>query len=465
MKSVNCAACNRIFIPKYHGRGKSCSRACSNILISRFKQKYTAQQIDKVIELKKIGTINLEIAKISGVKISKIKEIIKENNLFLTKEERQKHAYEAKLAKNPNAMVDMRKAYNTLVTSDAALESVKTKIAECGYEYVKGFESISKPFTVKCNTCNKNKTISKINTLIKDSCANCSGNGTSKPEKEIAEWIYSLGLRSEKFKFEKRAGGREIDIYVPSVKIGIEYCGLYWHNENSPSPREKFYHRNKMDKANKEGIRLITIFQDEWAHKGPQVRNFVKSALGISDSIIFARKCEIYEISRKEANKFLNETHIQGSGKTKIAFGIFYSEELVGVMTGGDHHRTGNKGSLILNRLSFKDGTSVIGGASRLLSRLIKYAKQNRYSKVVSWSDNRWSEGNVYRELNFILEEELDPDYSYVNGQERTPKQSCKKKDLIALGAKGQTELELANSLGYKRIWDCGKKRWILELK
>jgi hypothetical protein len=86
------------------------------------------------------------------------------------------------------------------------------------------------------------------------------------------------------------------------------------------------------------------------------------------------------------------------------------------------------------------------------------------YEKIVSWSDNRWSEGKVYEALGFYLEEELGPDYSYVKDRQRISKQSCQKKHLFKKGAVGDTELEMAKSLGYSRIWDCGKKRWVLDI-
>ena len=109
-----------------------------------------------------------------------------------------------------------------------------------------------------------------------------------------------------------------------------------------------------------------------------------------------------------------------------------------------------------------------MGGSSRLLKYLIKYTKDSQYSELISWSDNRWSEGNVYNKTGFTLVEHLGPDYSYyVGGNKRQSKQSNQKKNLITKGAKGtleDKEKELASSLGYSRIWDCGKKRWKIHL-
>lgn len=465
MKSVQCLNCGKIFAPKWHGRDKACSFECRNSLISKNKQKYTPAQIDHVISLKKIGTPNSKIREVTGVKLSKIKEIVRQNGLFLDKETVSKNAYNGKLQKNPNAMIDMRGKYHELVQSEESLKEVKEFLLEIGYEYVTGFTSKSKSFVVKCLKCKKDKTVSRINTIVKDSCMYCSGSTrTSKTEKQIQEWITSLGVQNDKFKFEKRKDGIEIDIYVPSIKLGIEYCGLYWHNENSPTPRPRSYHFKKMLKANNEGIRLITIFEDEWRDKNSQVKNFIKSALGVHENKVFARKCESRAIEKDVAKSFLNEYHIQGSGKIVASFGLFYNDDLIGVVTGGRHHRENDSKAFILNRLAFKDGWQVVGGSSKLLSSLVDYGKNNDYAQIVSWSDNRWSEGNVYSKTGFLLDAELGPDYSYVDGGSRIDKQSCRKSKLIEQGATGDTELEMANSLNYYRIWDCGKKRWILNI-
>ncbi len=465
MKVANCKNCNKEFEYKWTGRGNSCSKECTAAIVAKSKLKYTDEQIHLVIALKKEGKTNTDIVSLSGVKLSKVKEIVKANNVLLAPEERQKHAYEAKLAKDPLAMEKMRYAYHEKTSSPDALEYIKTTLLERGFEYVSGFQSKTKSFVIKCLACKNIRETSKIHTVIKNSCQSCNGcNRTSGPEIEIKEWIKGLGLKVEKYKFKNRIGGSEIDIYMPELKIGIEYCGLYWHNENSPTPREEGYHHYKMVKAANDGIRLITIFGDEWFERNSQVKNFLLSVLHKNPVKIMGRKTKIDIISKEKTRDFLDLYHIQGASSSKIAFGLHYNEELVGVITGDKHHRGGTDNVLVLNRLAFKDGVSVSGGSSKLLKALLDYAKLNGYNSVISWSDNRWSVGNVYNKTGFIMEEELRPDYSYVFRSNRISKQSCQKKHLLEKGGIGETEREMAQSLGYARIWDCGKKRWSFKL-
>lgn len=222
----------------------------------------------------------------------------------------------------------------------------------------------------------------------------------------------------------------EIDLYDDNLKLGFEYCGLYWHNELSPEPRTRSYHYSKYIKCKEKGIRLITIFEDEWIKRNDQCKNFIKSILNKNSIKLFARKCELKQIEKKDFQEFCDLYHIQGANHLAIVcFGLFHNNELIGGMSFGKHHRNGK--DLILDRLCFKDDVSVIGGSSKLFSACVKWAKEKGYSKVVSWSDNRWSAGDVYIKLGFTLDIDGKPDYSYVDltkKYSRRSKQSQKKK-------------------------------------
>jgi hypothetical protein len=287
----------------------------------------------------------------------------------------------------------------------------------------------------------------------------------SKDELELLAWVQSLGLSAEKHYLPKPASQTghhpEIDVFIKEKNIGIEYCGIYHHSDEFKNNNA---HKNKMLLANSEGIRLITIFSDEWLNRKKQVKGFLTSILGSGEKIN-ARDCEVINVDSDSANIFLQENHIQGkSTPSSISISLKYNGEIVGLITGAYHHRNikNKKESLILTRLCFLNGFNIIGGASRLLSYFIQWAKENGFKKIISWSDNRWSEGNIYNKLGFKMEKESYPDYSYVKGKNRISKQSKNKKNLIKEGGTGRTEAELAKSLGYSRIYDCGKKRWII---
>lgn len=284
-----------------------------------------------------------------------------------------------------------------------------------------------------------------------------------KEQSSIAEWFAQYGITmTSNYDI---LNGKEIDLYNKNHQIAVEYNGLFWHTEDSPQPRERCYHYDKYLKCCEKNIRLITIFSDEWTCRNQQCKNFLKSIVGIFDKKYFARKCLIKPISKIDCQNFCEQHHIQGKNNNLVvcAFGLFHEEKLLGVMSLGRHHR--NSTQCVLDRLCFADGVQVVGGASRLFAACLAWAKDNKIKEIISWSDNRWSVGSVYRKLGFVLAEELKPDYSYVDlkrPHRRISKQSQQKKKTGC--PQGMTELEWANQRGLSRIWDCGKKRWLYNI-
>lgn len=289
-------------------------------------------------------------------------------------------------------------------------------------------------------------------------CRSCAQN-ESTFEHSFEEFV------NNKVKYVKNyrpewMNGKELDFYFPEQNLAVELCGLYWHSEEF---KPKKYHINKLNLCEKEGVKLITIFEDEWNNRRVQVKSFIKSALNLNSIRIGARQCELRSLSKETYKTFMNNTHIQGYTPANIRVGLYYKGELVGAMGVGKHHRSVDK--TVLNRLAFKENTTVAGGTSKMLKEVRKrLAKQKTYN-LITWSDNRWSSGKVYKKAGFELTENLPEDYSYVykSRSARKSKQSLTKARLKELGAKGKTEKEMAKSLNLLRIWDCGKKRWCVK--
>lgn len=273
----------------------------------------------------------------------------------------------------------------------------------------------------------------------------------SNAEREIRETINSWGMDFVKTR-KILANNKELDMYSETHKFAIEYCGLYWHQEDRVGKR---YHIDKLNECESKGIQLITIFEDEWLEKPEIVLSIIKSKLGLS-SRLYARKCEVRSIPKFQAHEFLLGNHIQGSTNSiSHAYGLFHNGQIVAVMTFGKHHR--GRPILVLNRLCFLKDHTVIGGAQKIFKR----ALQDINEPIISWSDRRWSQGRIYEALGFQKEEILGPDYSYVIGQERVSKQS-RKKSIIGCPSNIK-EIEFNQNLGFEPIWDCGKVSWIYQ--
>jgi hypothetical protein len=275
-------------------------------------------------------------------------------------------------------------------------------------------------------------------------------------EQEIRAWIESstgLSFPSNRDILARK----EIDMYNEELKVGIEYCGLIWHCDYF-NKIDRNYHYDKYLKCKEKGIHLITIFEDEWLNKKEQVKGVLLSILKLNKTKIHARKCTIKMLDRIIGNKFYDDYHIQGKSSISTHYaGLYFKDELIGVMSFGRHHRDTNK--TVLDRLCFKPGISVAGGSSRLFKFLVD---NTNVTSLISWSDNRWFIGEVYKNLGFVKEIELKPDYSYVDVKKinvRVSKQSQKKDNTGC--PSGMTEKEWSEKRGLYRIWDCGKIRWI----
>lgn len=261
-------------------------------------------------------------------------------------------------------------------------------------------------------------------------------------------------------------GGQRLDIVVPSRELAIEYCGLHWHHELSRTPRDRHYHHDRMRLAATRGLRLVTLFEDEWLRRRHASEGLLRAALGDHATRLGARTCDLVELAPGVARAFMEREHLQGgSHRATYAVGLYAGTALVAAATLAPHHRASTPGVLVLDRLCFASGVQVLGGASRLLHALTSWAKAQGATRLVTWSDNRWSAGGVYARIGFHLAAELPPDYGYVlvaKPRERLSKQSQRKSRTGC--PPDTTEHAWALAHGLARIWDCGHKRWELSL-
>lgn len=283
----------------------------------------------------------------------------------------------------------------------------------------------------------------------------------SQQEKDIHNFI------GQKIEFRKSdreiLEGKELDIYIPSKNLAIEYNGLYWHSDKF---KDKDYHLNKTLQCKEKGIQLIHIFEDEWLFKKDIVKSRLNNLLGQSEKL-YARNCEIKEVLTKDKSNFLDQNHIQGKVGSEINLGLYYNNKLVSIMTFGKLRKNlGSEhkdGSYELLRFCNKLNTTVIGGASKLIT----YFKKNyNWKEVVSYADMRWSNGNLYNQLGFKESHISEPNYFYTSQNksvEREPRFKYRKDILVSQGYDAsKTEKQIMEERGYNRIYDCGSMKFIL---
>lgn len=278
--------------------------------------------------------------------------------------------------------------------------------------------------------------------LLGHGCWTC-GAHAAQTQKEIAALIEGFGVRIE---HENRTilQGMHIDIWAPEQKIGVEYHGMHWHTEERVGNK----HRQKWERAEAAGIRLVQIFDFEWLGNRYAVEERLKALFGVSDSV-GARKCELRQLERSEATGFFTKVHTQGRGSApKVAYGLFDGPRLVAAMSFAPSRYTATGWEL----LRYASLGRVQGGFSRLLKAFID---EHDPALITSYCDLRWGDGRSYEAAGFALDAITEPDYWYADRERKVSRYTAQHRP------KGQTEREWAEAHGYKKVLGVGHQRWV----
>lgn len=248
---------------------------------------------------------------------------------------------------------------------------------------------------------------------------------------------------------------KEIDIFIPSVNLAIEINGLYHHSDIF---KDEKYHYDKWKGCIDKGIQLLSIFEDEIIDRPNTWISKILHICNSNNQRIHARKCQIVELSKNGIYDFVEKYHLQGFAHSKNYYGAFYDNELVAMMS---FSNTRNNKEIQMNRFCLKNGVIITGIANRLLKAFVN--DHPDIGEIVTYSDNRYSDGGIYEKMGFEKVHDIPPDYSYIHGKSRLHKSSFKKDNIAKkfdIDMTGKTEREAMEELGFSRIWDCGKVKW-----
>ncbi len=277
---------------------------------------------------------------------------------------------------------------------------------------------------------------------------------------ELFNFIRSLGFRDAVQSDKTVLGSMELDITIPSKKIAIEFNGLYWHSTRF---KERRYHLNKTLASQDSGYRLIHIFEDEWDTRKEQVKEKIKSILGVDDrQTVYARKCSVVEIDDiDKISDFYNKNHIQGSAGQSFTFGLEFNGSVVAMMSFKKRSDTEYE----LSR--YATSHRVVGGFSRILKHAKNVLNEMGVKRLISFADRRYSVGNVYASNGWTHESDVGPDYQYVIRDRRVRKQNFRRKYLpekIEMFDPNLSEVENMRMNGIYQIYDCGLMKFSLEI-
>lgn len=222
--------------------------------------------------------------------------------------------------------------------------------------------------------------------------------------------------------------GREIDIYIPSRKLGLEFDGLFYHSANDKTPG---YHLGKTLGCERRGIRLIHIFSDEWEKKKPMVIDLIRKAMGKKITIDI-EGCRVLPITKSEGKTFLERCCLLGDDPRATDYiGVFYETSLIAVIS----YRK-DKGTEILRycemrTIEVKDG--------------IKTLTKNMTLPITYRADRRLEDGWNFKEAGFLPERAEPPKIYYTKDF----------KSRVLSDLSRMTEKQ-AEEKGFTKVYDCG---------
>ena len=130
-------------------------------------------------------------------------------------------------------------------------------------------------------------------------------NGTSKEEKSLVEWLKTFVNKDDilvgSFKI---ISPQQLDVYIPSKKMGIEFNGTYYHSIERNIDMK--YHLMKTQRCEDVGVHLIHIWENDWIERNDAVKTFIKNAIEGSlniDLYLKERNDGFLEVDRSKFNK------------------------------------------------------------------------------------------------------------------------------------------------------------------
>lgn len=409
--------------------------------------------------LKDWRQIDTEKAKYAAEKISITKKTNKNNgiqnniwNRGLTKESSSKVA---QIAKQISKSYESREIGRRITSGD-----LDARIRACSNNLIliSSLDDYRKrrvlKMTFRCTNCNSIQY--KSLAMLEDTpvCFECHPK-ESKGQLELYEFVKQISpdvMLSDR----SAISPKEIDVYVPSKKFGIEYNGLYWHSKDVEGDSKRS--QAKHDLALKNGISLFHIFEDEWRAKRSIVENMIRHRLGTITVKVGARKCSVQQLTKNERSEFLNASHLEGDVPSTISWGLWYNKKLVSVLSLRRPVHNKYADSYEIARFCSSSDIVVPGALSKLLKHAITWVKSKGVSRLMTYVDSRLGNGESYKKAGFSIVSITAPRFWWTDNHDRYDRFSVK-----ADSKNNITEKQAAQAKNVNRIYGCSNI--VLELR
>lgn len=288
-------------------------------------------------------------------------------------------------------------------------------------------------------------------------CKKCSNSLSSSSEIEIRDYIASIYDGEISSSNRKMIAPFEIDIYLPELKIGIEYNGVHWHSEKFA---DNNYHFNKRKLCESVSVRLISIWEDEWIHHQQKVKDYLSNIVSKPYYRHYARKLEIKPITIQQQRQFLTHNHFQKYVNSTVCLGLHDKStgELIQLMS----IKKKNGRLYEIGRLCTKRNHVVIGGSEKLFKHL-KIEIDGLWDTIISYNYLDKFTGEVYKKLGMSHVNDTKG-FFFIKGTMRFHRLSIESNYMKECGKSefGITQEKMVTKLGWWRCYTSGTSKWEL---
>jgi len=293
--------------------------------------------------------------------------------------------------------------------------------------------------------------------LVEYGIENTNWKSTSFGERSLLEWVSGI-LEGVEVKNNVRGviGDYELDIYIPSKNIAIEYNGLYWHSEVK---KDKKYHQEKSLRCKENGILLIHVWEDDWIDENKKeiVKKKIQSKLQLSSDRVYARKCSVEVVEHSDVAGFLEDSHIQGKTNASTWICLRDGSEIVAVVG----LKIVEEG--VYDLVRYATSKTVVGG----LGKSLAYFKKNfEWKEIFTYAHLDYSHGDLYEKTGFDLSHVTVPGMWYVKGNKRYRREKFMKhklKEVLSGFNPDLTESENMRNHGFVRLYDAGSIKYVMK--
>lgn len=248
----------------------------------------------------------------------------------------------------------------------------------------------------------------------------------------------------------------ELDIWVPSKRLGLELHGIYHHsaNTNERDSFLKYRNQQKALAAHKSGIKLVQIFSDEWETSEAIWQSIIRTHLGVSTTL-YARKTNLVQLPLPDEKAFFTANHLRGYAPSTACYALAIDGDPLIAMSFVHRHNYWE-----IQRFATKLNHVIVGGKTKLYKHFLR---KHTPQAVLTYADLRYSAYYCYCGLGLTCTGHTKPGYRYIKQNVSLSRQQCQKHKLAHLLENYDATLTEPQNMfrnGYRRLWDAGSTRF-----